>query len=155
MKKGKIYNCEEASIQGYQAGSAWGKLYLRKRLESNRIRFRTDIIFGEDSYFSFQVLLKCERIMNADVCAYVYAINPNSVTRDMHRQKEKEIRRCEDSLQLIKLVGDQSEDTNISSRFRKYFKTFATSLRLGFLISLISSKNLSRRDANDLIRKAM
>lgn len=154
LKKGKIYNCEEASIQGYQAGSVWGKLYLRKRLESNRIRFRTDIIFGEDSYFSFQVLLKCERIMNADVCAYVYAINPNSVTRDMHRQKEKEIRRCEDSLQLIKLVSDQSEDTNISSRFRKYLKTFATSLRLGFLISLIRSKCLSRRDAHSLISKA-
>ena len=154
LKKGKIYNCEEASIQGYQVGSACDKLYLRKMLESNNIRFRTDIIFGEDSYFSFQVLLKSGRIMNTDVCAYVYTANPLSVTKDTHRLKEKEIRRCKDSLQLIKLVSDQSEDTKISSRFRKYLKTFATSLRLGFLISLISSKHLSRRDANDLIRKA-
>lgn len=154
LKKGKIYNCEEASFQGYQVGSACGKLYLRKMLESNNIRFRTDIIFGEDSYFSFQVLLKSGRIMNTDVCAYVYTANPLSVTKDMHRLKEKEIRRCEDSLQLIKLVSDQSEDTKISSRFRKYLKTYATSLRLGFLISLISSKHLRRSDANDLIRKA-
>lgn len=154
LKKGKIYNCEEASIQGYQVGSACGKLYLRKMLESSNIRFRTDIIFGEDSYFSFQVLMKCGRIMNADVCAYVYTANPLSVTKDTHRLKEKEIRRCEDSLQLIKLVSDQSEDTKISSRFRKYLKTFATSLRLGFLISLMGSKHLRRSDANDLIRKA-
>ena len=154
LKKGKIYNCEDASIQGYQVGSACGKLYLRKMLESNNIRFRTDIIFGEDSYFSFQVLMKCGRIMNADVCGYVYTANPLSVTKDTHRLREKEIRRWEDSLQLIKLVSDQSEDTKISSRFRKYLKTYATSLRLGFLISLISSKHLSRRDANDLIMKA-
>ena len=154
LKKGKIYNCEEASIQGYQVGSAWGKLYLRKMLESNNIRFRTDIIFGEDSYFSFQVLLKSGRIMNTDVCAYVYTANPLSVTKDTHRLREKVIRRCEDSLQLIKLVSDQSEETKISSRFRKYLKTYATSLRLGFLISLISSKHLSRRDANNLIKKA-
>ena len=154
LKKGKIYNCEEASIQGYQVGSACGKLYLRKMLESNNIRFRTDIIFGEDSYFSFQVLLKSGRIMNTDVCGYVYTANPLSVTKDTHRLKEKEIRRCEDSLQFIKLVSDQSEDTKISSRFRKYLKTYATSLRLGFLISLISSKHLSRNDAHDLIRKA-
>ncbi len=154
LKKGKIYNCEDASIQGYQVGSACGKLYLRKMLESNNIRFRTDIIFGEDSYFSFQVLMKCGRIMNADVCGYVYTANPLSVTKDTHRLREKEIRRWEDSLQLIKLVSDQSEDTKISSRFRKYLRTYATSLRLGFLISLISSKNLRRSDANDLIRKA-
>lgn len=154
LKKGKIYNCEEASIQGYQVGSACGKLYLRKMLESNNIRFRTDIIFGEDSYFSFQVLLKSGRIMNTDVCAYVYTANPLSVTKDTHRLREKVIRRCEDSLQLIKLVSDQSEETKISSRFRKYLKTYATSLRLGFFISLMGSKHLSRRDANDLIRKA-
>ncbi len=154
LKKGKIYNCEEASIQGYQVGSACGKLYLRKMLESNNIRFRTDIIFGEDSYFSFQVLMKCGRIMNAGVCGYVYTANPLSVTKDTHRLKEKEIRRREDSLQLIKLVSDQSENTKISSRFRKYLKTYATSLRLGFLISLISSKHLRRSDANDLIWKA-
>lgn len=154
LKKGKIYNCEEASIQGYQVGSACDKLYLRKMLESNNIRFRTDIIFGEDSYFSFQVLLKSGRIMNTDVCAYVYTANPLSVTKDTHRLREKEIRRCEDSLQFIKLVRDQSEDTKISSRFRKYLKTYATSLRLGFLISLISSKHLRRSDAHHLIRKA-
>ena len=154
LKKGKIYNCEEASIQGYQVGSACGKLYLRKMLESNNIRFRTDIIFGEDSYFSFQVLLKSGRIMNTDVCAYVYTANPLSVTKDTHRLREKVIRRCEDSLQLIKLVSDQSEETKISSRFKKYLKTYATSLRLGFFISLMGSKHLSRRDANDLIRKA-
>lgn len=154
LKREKIYNCEDAFIEGYQVGSACGKLYLRKMLESNNIRFRTDIVFGEDSYFSFQVLLKCRRMMNADVCAYVYAANPQSVTKGTYRLRDKEIRRCEDSLQLIKLVSQQLEDKTISDRFRKYLKNFASSLYFGFLMSLIGNKNFSYRDARNLISKA-
>ncbi len=154
LKREKIYNCEDAFIEGYQVGSACGKLYLRKVLESNNIKFRTDIVFGEDSYFSFQVLLKCRRIMDSDVCAYVYAANPQSVTRSTYRLRDKEIRRCEDSLQLIKLVRQQLEDKTISDRFRTYLKNFASSLCLGFLMSLIGNKNFSYRDARNLISKA-
>lgn len=154
LERGKIYNCEDAFIEGYEVGSACGKLYLRKMLESNNIKFRTDIVFGEDSYFSFQVLLKCRRIMDSDVCAYVYVDNPQSVTRETKRLREKEIRQREDSLQMIKLVSDRSEDKNISSRFRRYLKTYATSLRLGFLMSLFNSEILSYLDAQGLIRRA-
>lgn len=155
LKREKIYNCEDAFIEGYQVGSACGKLYLRKMLESNDIRFRTDIVFGEDSYFSFQVLLKCRRMMNADVCAYVYAANPQSVTKDTHRLRDKEIRRCKDSLQMVKLVSDRTEDKNLSSRFRKHLKSYATSLRLGFLMSMIGSENLSYQDATGLLDEAI
>lgn len=154
LEGGKIYNCEDAFIEGYEVGSACGKLYLRKVLESNNIKFRTDIVFGEDSYFSFQVLLRCRRIMDSDVCAYVYVDNPQSVTRETKRLREKEIRQREDSLQMIKLVSDRSEDKNISSRFRRYLKIYATSLRLGFLMSLFNSEILSYRDAQGLMRRA-
>ena len=154
LERGKIFNSEDAFIEGYQVGSACGKLYLREMLESNNIRFRTDIVFGEDSYFSFQVLLNCNRIMNADACGYVYAANPQSVTKDTHRLREKEIRRCQDSLQMIKQVSVRTEDENLSSRFRKHLKSYATSLSLGFLKSIIDSANLNYRDAHDIMNDA-
>ena len=59
----------------------WSKLFKREILNKYNIRFKEDVINGEDMLFNAEVVLSTNRISYIDSSIYNYRINPLSVTK--------------------------------------------------------------------------
>lgn len=149
-----IYSGEEAILAGLLPSSACCIIYSKELLDRNNIRFNTNIIFGEDTFFSFQVFLKSKRMMNTNICAYIYKFNPQSVSKRQDNQINKEIKKWEDSFQFMKFVETQSDNKENSKMLRQQLKEYYISLHLGFLKSMIDSKILSYKGIKRLVNDA-
>ena len=92
--------------------------------------------------------------MNANICAYIYKFNPQSVSKRQDDQINKEIRKWEDSFQFMKFVKAQSDIKESSKLLRNQLKEYYISLHLGFLKSMIDSKILSYKGIKRLVNEA-
>lgn len=70
-------------------GYTWNKLYRRKLIIDNNLKFDEKLIFCEDSVFCYQYLEKCSRIVRSSVPAYIYRIRSTSITNSGFYNKEK------------------------------------------------------------------
>lgn len=71
----------------------WNKLYVKKIIDENNIKFDEDISLGEDLLFNIRYIEKCSNITVLDVCLYnYYHVNINSLTskyKSNHFETEK------------------------------------------------------------------
>ena len=61
----------------------WSRMYSRALIEENRIRFDTELFFGEDGLFSVQTLASAKTIWNTDKELYHYVNRSDSIINTM------------------------------------------------------------------------
>lgn len=72
----------------------WNKLYIRKIIEENNIRFKSHKeIFAEDVFFNLEYLTKVENISLVDESLYIYRIRPLSIMSTYVESYPDKIRR--------------------------------------------------------------
>lgn len=63
------------------AATPWAKIFKVEHLNKYNIRFKEDVINGEDMLFNANVILTADKISYIDSNIYNYRINPSSVTQ--------------------------------------------------------------------------
>lgn len=61
---------------GYQ-GYLWNKLFRKRIIKDNHLRFEEGIHYNEDRLFIVQYLMKCKNVIFNNECVYRYLINPS------------------------------------------------------------------------------
>ena len=61
--------------------TCWGKLYKKRLIDNNKIRFPEGLFLSEDTAFVFQVYCCTDRVYAAPMIAYYYRINQDSASR--------------------------------------------------------------------------
>ena len=70
------------SMRQYLFSSLWSKVFKRKIIENNGLRFRTDLSIGEDQLFIFSYAMHIRSISSIDALLYnVDVSNENSLSR--------------------------------------------------------------------------
>ena len=82
---------EKRNIQIYNESDLHGKIYRRKFIEDNNIRFN-ETRFHEDNYFNNLVLLCKPKLSKIEEKVYIYIYNDESIT---NKDNEKEFDRLE------------------------------------------------------------
>lgn len=73
------------AIELYYNGYPWAKLYDKKIIDENHLRFNEEIKFSEDLIFTLSYLLYVESVKTIDYTDYHYMdVNPNSLIRQYH-----------------------------------------------------------------------
>ena len=62
----------------------WGSLINREFLMKHNIRFRTDLIYGEDTLFNYEVLIKSNELLYIDNPGYIYFCNDLGITKNIN-----------------------------------------------------------------------
>lgn len=97
----------------------WDKLFKRKIIESNRIRFNEDLNRGEDGLFNIAYFLKCELITRNASQLYGYRTRSGSLISNLDRNKYKK------HLQFYneaKRLTDEQLDDDVAFKFQNLFK---------------------------------
>ena len=63
--------------------TCWGKLYRKRLLDDNAIRFPEALFLSEDTAFIFQVYCSTDKIFVSQMNAYYYRSTPGSVSRSV------------------------------------------------------------------------
>lgn len=72
---------ETANLDNMSIWTCWGKLYRKKLIEENKIKFPEKLFLSEDTAFVFQVYCSTDRIYAVQMNAYYYRVTPDSVSR--------------------------------------------------------------------------
>ena len=94
-----------------------GKVYNRKYLVDNNIRFNTTVKYHEDVYFSFIAHSCAGTVKLLQQYAYIWKSNPNSITHSDNFS----IKNYPDSLKSIELACDELIQRNKEQDARFYF----------------------------------
>ena len=70
-----------ADLDNVSIWTCWGKLYRKRLIDDNRIRFPEGLFLSEDTAFVFQVFCSTDKIYSAQMNAYYYRATPDSVSR--------------------------------------------------------------------------
>ncbi|WP_413476753.1 glycosyltransferase [Latilactobacillus fuchuensis] len=74
-------------IYGYYLGTPWAKLFRRRFLLDNRLRYPVGVIKREDSLFSIEAFLKQPKVSVIDAVIYHYRIDhDNSISNNYSQQ---------------------------------------------------------------------
>ena len=86
----------------------WSRMYSRALIDKNRIRFDTELFFGEDGLFSVQALACAKTIWNSDKALYHYVDRTDSVINTMDiRAVDNKILAAEKIEQGLRLIGKE------------------------------------------------
>lgn len=87
----------------------WGKLYRRRIIEENRIRFREGVSLGEDLLFNVEYSNFTDEFRLIKGSRYRFEANAGSLTRSYRPSKYAELMQVHDSLaEAFSLVQDES-----------------------------------------------
>ena len=100
-----VYN-EYLKINISNSGDLHGKIYLRKFIEDNNIRFNNSR-FHEDNLFNSLVLINNPKKININEVTYIYSYNQKSLTK---KEESKEFDRLKIYIQNMKYVVDKTKD---------------------------------------------
>lgn len=107
---------EKRKIKIMNESDLHGKIYRRKFIEDNQIRFN-NTRFHEDNYFN-NLVLACEPLIKKIFdFVYIYVYNEESIT---NIQKEKEFERLEILLSNMRQLLDESKKRNCNRKIIAY-----------------------------------
>ena len=72
---------EFRTLDNMSIWTCWGKLYRKRLIVDNEISFPESLFLSEDTAFVFQVYCSTDKIYAAQMNAYYYRVNPDSVSR--------------------------------------------------------------------------
>lgn len=124
-----ISPCLQFLTNRYNVG-AWNKLYCRKFIEENKLRFAEGLLH-EDFLWSYQVSQKARALAVVEAETYLYKIRKGSITTSKVRPKKID--------DLIKIINVFRRDWKDAQRkdIRKAFCNYYDSLRFYTAISLL------------------
>ena len=91
----------------------WSRMYSRALIEENRIRFDTELFFGEDGLFSVQALAAAKAIWNVNKALYHYLDRTDSVINTM------DVRAVDNKILAAKKIEKVMKGLGKESLFRK------------------------------------
>lgn len=108
--------------------AAWstGKLYRRKYLEDNDIRFLDHIMYAEDSYFGLVAHNFTKKIFHVPEIFYYWRYNPNSVTRSkdynftIKYNLDHFVSQYEGALKILKVKPDWNFGSVMGALYENY-----------------------------------
>lgn len=87
---------------------AWAKLFNRKVILENNIRFDNRLSYAEDSDFTFQYLLHCDSLKLSHYDIYDYSISTSSAMRSFDGKKAKQY-----NIAMEKMLNYSTDDSKI------------------------------------------
>jgi glycosyltransferase involved in cell wall biosynthesis len=115
--------------------SAWNKLYWRRFLNENKIRFAEGIIC-EDILYNYVIAKNAKRIISIPDETYFYKIRKNSITKS-----KITYRNIESVLFIIEYIINDWNENRIPMEVKSSLNYFITFLRFNISISLLWGKN--------------
>lgn len=125
---------EASNLKYINDGDLHGKLYLRKFIESNNIRFN-DSRYHEDNAFNSIVLLNNPKRARLNELTYIYCNNDESLT---NRDPENEFNRLQIYIKNMKYVLDNT--TSCSNKLREEFLTIKNKYLINYCDNLEKEK---------------
>ena len=102
--------------------NCWSKLYRRKFLNDNNLRFNSNLKFGEDTLFANLAAAKANRIaIDCSYSGYLYYNNPQSCMNTI--ELSNRIRNLSDLLQSLKSNIESSEEKLLLRKSLEYVWT--------------------------------
>ncbi|MDY3250502.1 MAG: glycosyltransferase [Candidatus Choladocola sp.] len=110
-------------------GACWNKLFQKKRIIENSIRFNEAIAIGEDMLFLVQYLSRCESYYYINKPLYIYRINNTSAMHSVlyHKQFNPKIITC---LKSVDGIEDSAIHENEKIRDYVFYRKVRTSVWL-------------------------
>ncbi|MCR4998433.1 MAG: glycosyltransferase family 2 protein [Lachnospiraceae bacterium] len=99
--------------QVHDQGYVWNKMFRRKIIERNNLRFDTDLFYGEDREFLVKYLMYADRARMAPAHKYHYQMRENSAMDDL-RESRNDL-----SQMTPELLDRQSTEVLAYTRMRK------------------------------------
>lgn len=123
VSKNKIINGKNALKEGFYPSSSCIALWNRNYLDRIKLRFSTNIMYAEDSLFSFTALCQANNVMFIDESFYVYERREGSSTTKAG--EEKIIKQKLSDIVVIKSIENLSEkykhlDPELSNLIKKH-----------------------------------
>ncbi len=72
-----------AALDYVSIWTCWGKLYRKKLIDENKIRFPEGLFLSEDTAFVFQAFCNADNIFASQKIAYYYRVTPDSASRSV------------------------------------------------------------------------
>lgn len=113
--------------------SPWGKIFKKKIIQSNFLRFDTDVHLGEDIIFVFQYLVHCKSVMISNSSEYYYLQRDGSLTKRLNsfnseREGLKAFEKASDML-----ISKFMLDTDAIKELRQWSVIFYDRMKLSVL----------------------
>lgn len=108
VAKNILMSGKRALAEGFYPTSVWLALWNREYLNSLSLQFNTEIMYAEDSLFSFQALVQSHNVMFVDDAYYVYERREGSSTTKTG--KEKLLKQKTSDIIVAKFIMDMSEE---------------------------------------------
>lgn len=124
--------------------SVWGKLYKRKIIIDNDIKFNTCLKRSEDAVFNFDYLLASKNIICIDIPIYYYRENTQSVT---HKVDKSLIENCIKLYDIIEKKYHFNEENYI-----KAINQYIVCNLLDAYSQIICTKSDNIKDINEVIK---
>lgn len=123
VSKNKIINGKNALKEGFYPSSSCIALWNRNYLDRIKLRFSTNIMYAEDSLFSFTALCQANNVMFIDESFYVYERREGSSTTKAG--EEKIIKQKLSDIVVIKSIENLAEkykhlDPELSNLIKKH-----------------------------------
>ena len=71
-------------MNNFLFGSIWGKIFLRKYIEENKIRFKPELRKAQDRMFMLNIIYYAKNIIYYPLWVYRYRINEKSITHKIN-----------------------------------------------------------------------
>lgn len=125
VTKNKMVSGKQALKEGFYPTSVCLALWNREHLWSHTLQFNSDIMYAEDSLFSFQALAQSHKVMFVDDANYVYEKREGSSTTK--KGKEKLLKQKMSDIIVAKAIMDMAvdnkgKDTELSQLMENHVK---------------------------------
>lgn len=139
VEKNIILSGKEALKSGYYPTSSCIAIWNRKFLNERCIRFNTEMMYSEDSLFSFCALVNAKKVMFRDDIFYVYVKRKNSLTTVI--SPERILKQHTATIKLIEFVRELSETYfSIDSELAIMIHDYSNKVLLGLVLSLYRNR---------------
>ena len=133
-------------------GSVWGYIFRRNILGS--LRFTPGVAYGEDEEFTAQLLLRAERVVATDACAYFYRQRPASAIN--RADMRSRLRRLDDAKNVI--ISLQQKSSTMATEERLALQRRTAQLTMDYIYNVIlltQSRHYLDRRLDELRRKGL
>lgn len=103
--------------------TTWNASYRKELLQKYHIRFDENVSWGEDTIFSFQYLVRCNRIQIVSKSSYFYIKNNENASNRYHKDLDKGVRiRIPFVLQFLQKSGFTEEELKVWELQQNYLR---------------------------------
>lgn len=107
-----IKNLFEGAEIGYQ-GYLWNKMFRKKIIMDNKIKFKNGVAYNEDCLFMLEYLLRCNYIKLIDAKLYFYRENKNSAMGSLNYITDKDYEKVMTEFEAFRCMQKLLKEKNM------------------------------------------